>query len=168
LDHLVLDVGSGVKNKWQTFIQGKNVIHVDLNKKAYHLEAVCSVYHLPFRDNSINVVHASHLFEHLENPLGALKELKRTSKGSVIIRVPNASFWKIRLSGIGHIFSWNEWTLRNFLNQVFESVEIKRTTRWSIFGNPKFSKLEKMKRVLERGFFGQSELTAVCRAKTDL
>jgi len=168
LRQLILDVGSGTPGKWHRFIQGENIIHVDIDKTAFHLEVVCSIYYLPFKDNSIPIVHVSHLLEHLENPFRALKELKRILKGFVIIKVPNASFWKVRSSGIGyHIFSWNEWTLKTFLNRVFEFVEIKYTTRWSIFGNSKFSKLEKIKRLFERAFFGQSELTAVCRAKID-
>ena len=165
MDQLILDIGSGGSNEWHMFTQGKNIIHVDIDRTAFHLEVACSIYNLPFKDNSIPIVHASHLFEHLENPLEALKELKRIVKNFVIIRVPNASFWKIRPSGIEqHIFSWNEWTLKRFLSKVFVNVEVKCTTRWSIFGNPKFSIIDKMKRMIERGFFGQSELTAWCRA----
>lgn len=165
---LILDIGSGTPYKWHIPIQGKNIIHVDIDKTAFHLEVVCSIYDLPLKDNSIPIVHVSHVLEHLENPFRALQELKRILKNVAIIKVPNASFWKVRPSGMeNHIFSWNEWTLKTFLNRVFENVQIKYTSRWSIFDNSKFSIFEKIKRMVERGFFGQSELTAVCRAKID-
>lgn len=126
----ILDIGSGTSVKWHISIHGRNIIHADIDKKAFHLEVVCSIYNLTFKDNSIPIVHVSHLLEHLENPFEALKELKRVMKNSVIIKVPNASFWKIRPSGIEeHIFSWNEWTLKTFLNHAFPNVEIKYTTR---------------------------------------
>ena len=166
MSRLVLDIGSGRIVEGHMHIQGKNIIHADIDRRALHLEVICSIYNLPFQNNSIPIVLVSHLFEHLEEPFRALKELKRIMNYSVIIKVPNASFWKVRPSGIvNHIFSWNEWTLKTFLNRVFENVEIKQTTRWSIFGNKAFSKGKKIKRLIERGLFGQSELTAVCRTK---
>ena len=162
---LILDIGSGRIVEGHKHIIGKNIIHADIDRRALHLEVLCSIYNLPFKNKSIPIVLVSHLFEHIEEPYRALKELKRIMNYSVIIKVPNASFYKVRPSGIiNHIFSWNEWTLKTFLNRVFENVEIKQTTRWSIFGNRDFSKLKIIKRVIERGVFGQSELTAICRA----
>jgi SAM-dependent methyltransferase len=46
---------------------------------------------LPYADNSFDVVHTSHVFEHLENPLAAAKEANRVLKpgGLLFIEVPN-------------------------------------------------------------------------------
>jgi len=46
---------------------------------------------LPYPDNTFDVVHASHVFEHLENPLAAAKEAWRVLKpgGLLFIEVPN-------------------------------------------------------------------------------
>lgn len=46
---------------------------------------------LPYHDNAFDVVHASHVFEHLENPLTAAKEAWRVLKpgGLLFIEVPN-------------------------------------------------------------------------------
>jgi ubiquinone/menaquinone biosynthesis C-methylase UbiE len=166
LGRLTLDIGSGRIIEGHRLTEGNNIIHADIDRRAINLEILCSIYDLPFKDQSIPIVLASHLFEHLEEPIRALKELKRITNLYVIIKVPNGSFYKVRPSGIvNHIFSWNEWTLKTFLNRVFEDVEVKPTTRWNIFGNKYFSTLKKIKRIIERGFFGKSELTAICRAK---
>lgn len=46
---------------------------------------------LPFSDNSFDVVHTSHVFEHLEDPLQAAKEAWRVLKpgGMLFVEVPN-------------------------------------------------------------------------------
>lgn len=58
-----------------------DVVH-DLNNTPY-----------PFKDDEFNLVEADHLLEHLQNPLGVLRELHRIIKneGIVIIRTPHFS-----------------------------------------------------------------------------
>lgn len=164
---MILDVGCGHETKWHRHIEGENIIHVDIDKKAVNLHIQCDIYNLPFPDDSISVVYASHILEHLEHPLAALKEMKRIAQNLVIVKVPNASFWKFRPSGKkDHLFSWNEWTLRCFLNYIFDSVQITKTVKWEIFGNWRFPKLQKLKRMIERGLFGRSELTAICKKES--
>lgn len=161
---MILDIGSGTGDEWHKLSTGKDILHADIKRKAPHLELTCDVCNLPFPDNSIPIVHAGHLFEHLEDPMRALKEIKRVVQKFAIITVPNASFFKVRPSGLKeHIFSWNEWTLKTFLERVFENVEITKTVKWEIFGNWRFPKLQKLKRLFERWLFGRDELTAICR-----
>jgi len=85
--NLVLDIGSGLNP-----LKEENVIHVDINRLSKHLELVCDAYYLPFQNNKFQIVHASHILEHLENPIKVLEEWKRVTKHLIIIKVPNASF----------------------------------------------------------------------------
>lgn len=61
---------------------------------------------LPFEDNSFDLVHSNHVFEHLADPLLAAKEAYRVTKrgGIVFIEVPNQfdniQFLRYRLFGI--------------------------------------------------------------------
>jgi len=50
------------------------------------------VRYLPFRSRSFEVVHCSHVLEHLKDPLEALRELKRVSCNIVIVILPFALF----------------------------------------------------------------------------
>ena len=45
-----------------------------------------NVYELPFKDNSFDVVHAHQVFQHLTDPIGALKEMKRVCRGHICLR----------------------------------------------------------------------------------
>lgn len=47
--------------------------------------------YLPFADNSFDIVHSNHVFEHLEDPMLAVQEIRRVLKpgGLVFIEVPN-------------------------------------------------------------------------------
>ena len=50
------------------------------------------VRYLPFRSRSFALVHCSHVLEHLEDPLEALRELKRVSSSRVAVILPFALF----------------------------------------------------------------------------
>ncbi|MDC5850443.1 class I SAM-dependent methyltransferase [Vibrio europaeus] len=52
---------------------------------------------LPFEDNSFDVVTALDVIEHLDNPHGALKELMRVAKKSVIVSLPNMFYIEFRM-----------------------------------------------------------------------
>jgi ubiquinone/menaquinone biosynthesis C-methylase UbiE len=47
-----------------------------------------SIYDIPFKENSFEMVTAIEIIEHLKDPLAAVKELTRISKEYVLIQVP--------------------------------------------------------------------------------
>lgn len=47
-----------------------------------------SIYNIPFKDNSFDIVTAIEVIEHLDNPEAAVAELKRISKEYLLIQVP--------------------------------------------------------------------------------
>ena len=52
---------------------------------------------LPFEDNSFDIVTALDVIEHLNNPHGALKELIRVARKSVIVSLPNMYYIEFRM-----------------------------------------------------------------------
>lgn len=62
---------------------------------------------LPFRSGSFDLVHCSHVLEHLGDPLEALRELKRVSRKKVAVIVPFALF---RIFDVFfHLKNYPEW-----------------------------------------------------------
>jgi len=73
-------------------VPAKNYLNVDIRKSEY-VDIVASALYLPFKTDSVDIVLAEHLIEHLgknEAPL-FLKEVKRILKqgGTIIIRAPD-------------------------------------------------------------------------------
>lgn len=52
---------------------------------------------LPFEDNAYDVVTALDVLEHLDNPHGALQELCRVARKSVLVSLPNMYYIEFRL-----------------------------------------------------------------------
>lgn len=50
---------------------------------------LCSVYRLPYPDNSFDLVIGSNLLHHLDHPEVAVKEMVRVSKNYVVVSEPN-------------------------------------------------------------------------------
>ena len=122
---LILDVGSGPYP-----LKGENVVHVDIDRQWPHVEVVCDIHHLPFRDEAFSVVHASHVVEHLKNPVEALKQFRRVSKKTVIVKVPNAVYDNYYHNDVRtdfdypHLFSWGPVIFKQFLETVFSKVKV--------------------------------------------
>jgi len=157
---MILDVGCGTPSIYHQSLKGKNIIHIDINKNAKHLDIQCSVYNLPFQNMCFSIVYASHIIEHLDNPTQAIQEMKRVSIKTVIIKVPNASYYKWKSSSKEHIFSWNKYTLRNFLERHFMKVVINGTQR-----DISTSRFRKSLSLFLCLLHGHNELTAICGDK---
>lgn len=156
---LILDVGCGCLGKHNP-LKMNNVIHADKEKESFHLEMVCDVNFLPFKDNSFDIVHMSHLLEHVDSPIHVLRELKRISKNIVIIKVPNAIYHRVDADSPDHIYSWTQKTLTHLLSTVFREVHVYRS--YQAMSRNKF---ETFKRLLLSLILETSELYAVCKKK---
>jgi len=95
----VLDIGCGDGHLCHLFRERgiRNVAGVDISKTRV---AICasqyqecefkqgSAYDIPYKDNSFDLVTAIEVIEHLEEPLKALKDIKRVSKKYIMFQVP--------------------------------------------------------------------------------
>lgn len=160
----ILDVGSGIIGEGNIRLEGGNIFHVDVDRRAFHVEVICDIHHLPFIDCCFGVVYAGHVLEHVDSPSKAVEELKRISKKWVIVKVPNASWYKFMTDPEetpDHIYSWNSWTFRNLMRKYFLHVEIKSTIRR--LANQKQSKIRTLKLMLLIPLISTNELTAYCK-----
>jgi len=119
----VLDVGCGT-GKQHTPLRA--TVHLDLEVTEHnrsYIDVVGDGHRLPFRDSSFDLVHASHVLEHLERPLDALREFARVAPRACIV-VPNLRWERVREACRKHIYSWTPDTLKNLLLQVYDECEV--------------------------------------------
>lgn len=133
----VLDVGCGegfTLNKLYKNKIGKRLEGVDFEKnsveigKKLHPHLVLkqgSIYGLEYKNNSFDLVLATEVLEHLEDPKKGLKELVRVSKKYLLLSVPNEPFFMLAnfLRGknitrwgndIEHIQHWSSKSFQKF------------------------------------------------------
>jgi len=102
-----------------------------------------SIYDLQREDNSFDLVMAFEVFEHLEQPEVALRELHRVTKRYCLMSVPNEPIWRIlnmfRFAYLkdfgntpGHIQHWTPFGLSGFIKRYFEVRSIRVPLPWTV------------------------------------
>lgn len=85
---LVLDVGSGQKPMWRADVLVERFLDDDTGRPGRLLVArplVCAdLARMPFEDKTFDFVYCSHVFEHVEDPDAAARELGRVAHAGVI------------------------------------------------------------------------------------
>ena len=93
-----------------------------------------SIYNLPCKDNTFDLVLSTEVLEHLENPKKALQEILRVSKKYILVSVPNEPFFMMSnfLRGKNVMKFGNDpehiqhWTIFSFLKLMKEhEIQIK-------------------------------------------
>jgi ubiquinone/menaquinone biosynthesis C-methylase UbiE len=87
---LNLEVGCG--SYGHTPILETNYLLTDIHKTKWNkrfVQLLCDVQHLPFQDESFGIVYASHVLEHVPNPLKAVREMLRVARKIVLVKVPH-------------------------------------------------------------------------------
>ena len=144
----ILDVGCGegfTLHKLQEAGIGKKLEGIEylkraiaLGKKQYPhlLIKQGSIYELPYKANSFDLVLCTEVLEHMDDPKKALSELVRVSKKYLLLSVPNEPFfmlaqllrgknWSRLGNDIEHI---NHWTFLSFQKFIGSSVTIKKVS----------------------------------------
>lgn len=144
----ILDVGCGegfTLNKLQEQGIGKKLEGIEYQKRAIALgkkqypKLVIkqgSIYDLPYKANSFDLVLCTEVLEHMDDPKKALSELVRVSKKYLLLSVPNEPFfmlaqllrgknWSRFGNDIEHI---NHWTFLGFQKFVGPKVKIKKVS----------------------------------------
>lgn len=73
-DQVILDIGAGNRN-----VDDPRIIRTDVVVTP-HVDVAADAHRLPFRDGTIDFVHASAVFEHLKHPFVAAEEICRVLK----------------------------------------------------------------------------------------
>lgn len=82
---------------------------------------------LPFRDESFDVVYASHVLEHAGKPLEVLREFHRVTKKCVYLHIPYGD--KTPDNDPQHLYTWTMKSLQHLLLKIFPKVEVYTTER---------------------------------------
>lgn len=114
---------------------------IDLGKKTYPDIKIIkgTIYELPYKDNSFDLVLCTEVLEHLESPEKALKELVRVSKKYLVISVPNEPFFML-----AQLVRGKNWS--RFGN------DIEHINHWTVFGFPQFVKKNAKVHILAKRF----------------
>jgi len=92
----ILDIGCG-SGTYQKTTGKSSYVGCELNRqslkkatKSPNANYICAdATHLPFKDNSFDIVLCSEVLEHLNSPLKAIKELARASKKVIVLTFPD-------------------------------------------------------------------------------
>lgn len=102
-----------------------------------------TIYELPYKDDTFDLVLCTEVLEHLEDPEKALKELKRVTKKYCVISVPNEPWfmlgnflrgknWSRLGNDIEHIQHWTRWQMKQFVGKELKVKLIKNPLPWTL------------------------------------
>src|SRR3989344_1817876 len=116
-----------------------------IGKKTYpHLKLrKGSIYSLPYKDQSFDLIICTEVFEHLDDPEKALEDLLRVTKKYCLISVPNEPIFRISNllrgkylnrfgSSEGHINHWSKGKFTKFLSKQFDVVAVRTPFPWTM------------------------------------
>ena len=108
-----LNLGCG----WRNF--GEDWIHIDGGN--YSHVSSHDITKLPYNDNSVDLIYASHVFEYFdrEDGLGVLKEWHRVLKPGGVLRIAVPDF-----EAIAKLYSVGKFPLKNFLGPLYGKMEM--------------------------------------------
>lgn len=145
----ILDAGCGegfTLQKLREHCVGEKLEGIEYSKKAIKLGKKIfpnlslkqgSIYQLPYRDNSFELVLCTEVLEHIDRPSAGLEEVIRVSQKYIILSIPNEPFFMISnlLRGKNIRFLGNDpehinhWTIFSFKRLLKEnSITIKKVS----------------------------------------
>lgn len=150
----VLDVGCGegrttrvISDAVQVRTVGVDLEEVVLAEAKQNVPSAefstASVFDLPFGTSTFDVVIATEMLEHVDDPLGALAEMHRVASMAVIFTVPHEPWWRIANMARGkyvrdlgntpgHVQHWSVRSLRSMLGSAGYSSSVQAVGLWSL------------------------------------
>lgn len=143
----VLVVGAGYEDYKSLFANAEIVICTDIDNLE-HIDKVADVHSLHYQDNSFDSIVAFEVFEHLENPYKASREIYRvlSKNGSAYISIPYMfrihadpnDFTRFTYNGLLKLFSQFKSIEINTLGSSFHVISDIITTRAKFLAGLRF------------------------------
>lgn len=102
----VLEIGPGRDVEFKNYFEnlGGEWTGIDVEGETSPNFHIGNMDDLSFNNNSFDLVFSCHSFEHCENPIKALKEMKRVSKKFILILTPYHCIHQVIKADVDHIF----------------------------------------------------------------
>ncbi len=102
-----------------------------------------TIYNLPYKDNSFDLIICTEVLEHLEDPGKALKELVRVTRKYCLLSVPNEPIfmlsnflrgknWSRFGNDIEHINHWSPNRFKKFVSSELQIVDVITPFPWTL------------------------------------
>jgi ubiquinone/menaquinone biosynthesis C-methylase UbiE len=152
----VLEVGVGegeISAKLRSQYPEAHIVGVDLHDDAlaveWRLRGFLGVYadiaHLPFPSLAFDLVMAIEILEHVDDPVAALAELVRVSRGGMVLSVPREPIWRVAnmvrgkyLADLGntpgHVQHWSRRSFAELVGSQLEVVSVSTPFPWTMIG----------------------------------
>lgn len=135
-------------------------LNLKLNKTNRKIQA--SVYNLPFRDNSFDLVYGWEFLHHLENPQKAVNEMMRVTTKYLILIEPNRYNIGVFLYAIiekieRKMLQYNKSKILNLLNNQFRIISCD-SIGWIFAGSTPLFLLNLLKHLPFRNIFGVANI----------
>ncbi|MBW2632332.1 MAG: class I SAM-dependent methyltransferase [Deltaproteobacteria bacterium] len=131
---MILDIGCGFAKERDVSsfprrykANPRGDVNIDIGKLEVKIKNYvrCDASHLCFKDKTFKKVVASHVLEHLKNPVSCLREIKRVLNvdGVLEVRVPNR-YSELRGYDSAHVWHWDKNSFKRVIQQIFPNVEV--------------------------------------------
>jgi len=145
----VVDVGCGSDGNYSfhPFLDANVFVDRDKPTRKIGNFIIADVYHLPFGNDVFETVCCSHVLEHLDNPIKAIKELLRISKKHVIVKTPHR-YSRNAKADPKHKSFFNVTWFRKTLNHldVFYDLDVSWNKRLFFLSMPNEITIKMLKR----------------------
>ncbi len=150
----VLEVGVGegeISAQLGALYPESHIVGIDLHDESlaagWRMRGFVGVYadiaRLPFPPMAFDLVMAIEVLEHVDDPVAALAELVRVSRGRVVLSVPREPIWRVAnmargkyLADLGntpgHIQHWSRRSFAELVGSQLEVVSVSTPFPWTM------------------------------------
>jgi ubiquinone/menaquinone biosynthesis C-methylase UbiE len=152
----VLEVGVGegeISAKLRSLYPGAHIVGLDLYDESlaaeWRMRGFVGVYadvaRLPFPPMAFDLVMAIEVLEHVDDPAAALAELRRVSRGRLVLSVPREPIWRVAnmvrgkyLADLGntpgHVQHWSRRSFAALVGSQLEVMSVSTPFPWTMIG----------------------------------